>query len=218
MWLWVVRGSAPVALLWALSWAQQVHACKCAEPPSAADAQAGAAAVFEGRVTSVTPLGEHDVAVELSVVRTWKNADVEKILVRTRADSAACGFEFQRDQSYLVYAQSAPADALPGLEVSHCGRTRPIVEADADIAAIGMGSVPVATTGSDAVVDAEDQPNHSGTTHNAVLTQHERPAAGGCASCSLAPHRTSVPHLPGALVVLVLGLQRLSRGRSRSRS
>jgi hypothetical protein len=169
--------------------------------------------VFEGRVSKLTPLGESDLVVELNVVRSWKAANTEHILLRTRQDSAACGFPFAPNESYLIYADAAPNDAsLPGLEVLHCGRTKPMSEADADIAELGMGVVPVSARKGDAVA-GED------TANTAIAEQQAKPAGAGCSRCSAlgAQVRTSGPAASAALLSLSATLLWALRRRRRRR-
>lgn len=183
MWVWVV---SCVAAVWALCWTPVAQACKCAGEPSVADAKAAAVAVFEGRVKQITSVGAHDNVVELDVVRAWKDADVEQIRVRTHNESAACGFPFERDQVYLVYAQAAEAEAnLPELAVSHCSRTRLITEAKADITELGMGVVPVSTSVHDTPDDGANRVQPSTNASHPATAAQDKPAAGGCASCSV---------------------------------
>lgn len=198
MFVWVV----PVlASLCALLWAPTAYACKCAGESSPSEARDAAAAVFEGRVTQITPPGpsSHDVVVELSVTRTWKEVGVEKVRVRTHAEGPACGFAFEQDQTYLVYAQKAQAAGdEPTLSVSRCSRTRLMTEAEPDLAELGMGVVPVAPYAQGAVTPVD--------------TQRARPAAGGCASCSLGlPKQSGLP----ATSTLVMGLALLLALRRR---
>jgi hypothetical protein len=145
-----------------------------------------AAAVFEARVTKLMPLGTTDLVVELSVVRTWKDAATEHILLRTRQDGAACGFEFVPNESYLVYADEGPAEAnLPGLQVLSCGRTKLVTDAEADLAELGMGVVPVSARGGDLPPGTEPSGTQKPTPEDgASASQRTKPAAGGCASCS----------------------------------
>ncbi|HEY2734294.1 MAG TPA: hypothetical protein VGI70_09935 [Polyangiales bacterium] len=185
------------------------HACKCAPQPSIAAALQHAAAVFEGRVSKLTPLGSNDLVVELSVVRTWKDANSEHILLRTHQDEAACGFSFAPNESYLIYADEAPNDAsLPGLEVMRCGRTKLITQADADLAELGIGSVPVSPRRDDAPTTDSARPP------SAIATAQSKPAAGGCASCSAIgrPARAS-----SALGLVLFGLVRICRRQRRRR-
>jgi len=186
-----------------LLWVPPASACKCAEPPGASDALKAAAAVFEGRVTKLTPLNELELLVELDVVRTWKDAGSEQITLRTRKDSAACGYPFVVDESFLVYATETPA----GLQALHCGRTKSMTEADADIAELGMGVVPVAPHKHDLPPGAEPPTQ--------VAAQARKPAAGGCASCSSVGHRRhtglDVPAVLLLLLVVAWRVRRLTR-------
>lgn len=121
------------------------HACKCMFP-EVAPAREGATAVFEGRVTAIAdePV-EGDVGigkkrVTLALVRTWKGLEnKESVVVSTSASSASCGYMFEPNASYLVYADGTE-DAL---EVSGCSRTRPMSDAADDLAVLGGGITPV---------------------------------------------------------------------------
>jgi hypothetical protein len=167
-------------------------ACKCAAPAAVSEAVQAAAAVFEGRVTKLTPLGTSDLVVDVSVVRTWKGADAEHILLRTRQDSAACGFPFEPNESYLIYATEGPPEAnLPGLQVLHCGRTARLTDAQADLAELGIGVVPVSARGSDLPPGTEPPSNQQPARDDAAISQRARPAAGGCASCSSVGNSTA---------------------------
>jgi hypothetical protein len=203
--------------------APRARACKCAEPPPAIEAASNAAAVFEGRVTEVQPVGSADFVVSLEVVRAWKGAkSLEHVQVRTRNDTAACGFPFEKDESYLVYAEAVPKERdLPALSVLHCGRTRVITEADADIAQLGMGATPVNAGPSELATKPAAPPPPKPVAEGVLGNQQNKPAAGGCASCGIvgAPHGAGGATFGWAVwvVTLVIG-SRVRRGRSRSRS
>lgn len=197
MFVWVVPLFAALCV-WL--WTPAAHACKCAEPEAAAAAAASATAVFEGQVSQISAPQGDAVVVELKVARAWKGVTTEQVSVRTRAESAACGYPFQVGTSYLVYAQAEGT----GLQVHHCGRTRPIVEAQEDIVALGMGSTPVATQ-----VPAEADPKNEQA--NPVTAQSERPAAGGCASCNVGEARSASGLGVGLGLALALALWRRRR-------
>lgn len=135
-------------VLTALAFARPALACKCA-PHSVAQALSQADAVFEGRVVAIEDVntgGEPPAAkkrVTLNIVRVWKDLeDVETVTVTTNAESAACGFHFEIDHSYLVYANRA--DQL--LSVHSCTRTRPMSDAGEDLSQLGGGVTPVRIT------------------------------------------------------------------------
>ena len=118
-----------------LTFGSTALACKCA-PHSVAEGLNDAAAVFEGRVVSIEDVSEGtDPAVAkkrvtLSIVRVWKDLeDIETVTITTNAESAACGFQFERDKSYLVYANRSEQS----LTVHSCTRTRLIADAGEDL-------------------------------------------------------------------------------------
>jgi len=142
-----------LTLLGSASWSSAALACKC-RPVEVAEAQSDAQVIFEGRVSKISdetpseggpPPGKQ---ITLAIVRTWKGVDnVETVTVRTNESSASCGYAFQLDTSYLIYAGGTP-DAL---SVSSCSRTRLMADASEDLAALGAGVTPVKI---DPVVDA----------------------------------------------------------------
>jgi MYXO-CTERM domain-containing protein len=178
------------------------RACSCdvrAQP----EAFERAAAVFEGRVAAIEPVkrGE-DVApqfheVRIEVTRAWKGVEDEIVLVRTRADEAACGFNFQKGESYLVYASATDR----GLDVSLCSRTVPMDRAGEDLNRLGVGVVPV-----DPKKGAEKKKPKSAA-----------PGAGrgGCASCSVGSVPSPVTGTAAWLATTGVVLSVLLRRRTR---
>lgn len=118
-------------------------ACKCMLP-EIAEARDDASALFEGRVVSLErqedPNSITDRRVTLAVVRSWKALhDVERVDVYTNSSTAACGYPFEENTSYLVYARESEGR----LHVSLCSRTRPVAEAEKDLVVLGAGATPV---------------------------------------------------------------------------
>lgn len=152
----------------------------------------GSAAVFEGFVKEVgepqsdTPDAGPRRKVRMQIVSAWKGAEGEEVTVFTAADSAMCGYTFQVERSYLVYATSGAG----GLEVSLCSRTKPMGEAGEDLAHLGMGATPVDPK-------ANPPPEPKGT-------KAEPPARGGCAGCAIASRTGFSSGAALALVALVL--------------
>jgi hypothetical protein len=129
----------------ALLLSSPAFACKCMLPPVEA-AREDASALFEGRVISIDDIAGASVAtngekkVTLAIVRTWKGLDnVEQVAVYTNGSSAACGYSFAKDVSYLIYAR----DHEGRITVSSCSRTKPIGDSAEDLAILGAGSTPV---------------------------------------------------------------------------
>ncbi|HYO14303.1 MAG TPA: hypothetical protein VE685_13995 [Thermoanaerobaculia bacterium] len=119
-------------LLLSLFVAEPVFACSCIAPPPPQEAAQQAAAVFTGTVVSVTQVGSQQ-EVRIRVERVWKGAKCGEITILTPLDEAACGFNFQTGQSYLVYADRQQGK----LSTNLCTRTTSTSAASEDLAALG---------------------------------------------------------------------------------
>jgi hypothetical protein len=141
-----MRTSALLAFVVCLLVARpSAHACKCMLP-ELESAREDASALFEGHVLAIDDIAGASAAIDgekkvtLAVVRTWKGLDdVEQVEVYTNGSSAACGYPFAKDASYLVYTRTHEGR----ITVSHCSRTRPIADAGEDLAKLGAGATPV---------------------------------------------------------------------------
>lgn len=192
--------SALLAAWFALFTTARADACDC-PTQSQPDALAAAVAVFEGRVLEVSPAvveeGAPAVKVALSVVRSWKGAEHERITLRTPGDADACGVSFARGESYVVYA----TEHAESLWVDRCGRTRRVADASADLQALGLGVTPV-------------EPKNEAKKAPAA----EPPARGGCAGCTVGAMRTHEGSRAVTWPLAVLGGFALARGRRARRA
>lgn len=186
---------ALLTTLCALFWSPVAYACKCAEPEAPSAALASAKAVFQGEVSAIQDSG-HELVVTLQVPRAWKGiVSAEEVKIRTRRDSAACGFPFAVGENYLVYASALePAQDGASLQVLRCGRTRPLAEAEDDMRELGLGAIPVSAQAPNEVLPEDKK--------TVVERKRDQPAAGGCASCSVGAPRS----LGRAGELLCLGL------------
>jgi hypothetical protein len=121
----------------------RAEACSCIPPEPPHAALAKATAVFSGRVVGIDepafPTNSLEpVHITLNVERSWKGPLTEEIEVRTAISSASCGFTFEENKEYLVYANGDVND----LQVSLCSRTALIENASADLASFGRGITP----------------------------------------------------------------------------
>jgi hypothetical protein len=136
---------APALLGISLLCSTPAYACKCMFPP-VETAREDATAVFEGRVLTIEPSASanevnEERQVTLTIVRTWKGLDKEEhVTVYTNGSSAACGYTFAKDVSYLIYARSSDDQKL---HVSSCSRTKSLADSAEDLAFLGAGSTPV---------------------------------------------------------------------------
>lgn len=165
----------------------RIHACSCAplEPPARALEKSDA--VFAGRVISIDKDvgGEYPVTIEFDVSTVWKGPDHQTAYLRTSSGGGLCGFRFALNLEYLVYSQD-------GARVSACSRTRKLVGASDDFAALGIGRPPA--------------PGSVGPRPSAF----EYSTGGGC---RLAPSSTDV-----SLIALMAGMTLLVLVRRRSGS
>lgn len=169
-------------MLTALAVGSPALACKCA-PHSVAQALSQADAVFEGRVVTIEDVNaggepaQVKKRVTLSIVRVWKDLeDVETVTVTTHAESAACGYHFELEKSYLVYANRT--DQV--LSVHSCTRTRPMADASEDLSQLGGGVTPVRITPPAPATPAVDAGALSREQSPAAETT-KPPKRGGCA-------------------------------------
>jgi hypothetical protein len=144
-----MRRSRPLILVFLLLFVSMlsgspapVFACSCAPPPPPAEALAQATAVFAGTVTNIDVPGgavistADPIAVTFQVERVWKGPVEPTLLVTTARGQATCGYDFDLNQSYLVYAYGSERN----LETNLCSRTTrlsPILE---DLAVLGEGT------------------------------------------------------------------------------
>lgn len=94
-------------------------------------------AVFTGEVTKIEPNTTTKfggVEITLQVKKVWKGDLGEQVQVRTAGSSAACGYNFVKGETYLVYADRDEADPM---RVSLCSRTALVANAEEDLDFLG---------------------------------------------------------------------------------
>lgn len=110
-------------------------ACSCLPPTFEAQIKASTA-VFTGKVVSSKHNGEQlEITFELD--KRWKGPSVKNIVVHTSENTASCGYPFEANRVYLVYASGKEK-----LEVSLCSRTKPVTEAKEDLDQLEVSTSP----------------------------------------------------------------------------
>ncbi len=138
-----------VSLLLFLANPADVLACKCVEPGRPLEEMAKFHAVFAGKVVSiehtfdpdggaVSPWDHSTIGFEVSTV--WKGDVARDMEVVTQPTGGACGYPFEVDVSYVVYASGSAAG--DDLSASICSRTGPLAQAGEDLSALGRGYAP----------------------------------------------------------------------------
>ena len=104
--------------------------CSCPEPPPPAEAYEEADAVFSGQVTNiVVDESGYYHEVTFQIIDVWKGEDSEEITVLTETYSDACGYNFQINNEYLVYAYNYTW----GVYTNICTRTNLLEYASEDL-------------------------------------------------------------------------------------
>ena len=94
--------------------------CSCMEPPLPEEAYNDADVVFSGEVTDIV-LNESGsyYEVTLQIIDVWKGEVQEETTILTETNSAACGYNFQINSVYLVYAYNYESEVYTNI----CTRT-----------------------------------------------------------------------------------------------
>ena len=83
--------------------AAPAHACSCADS-TAAEAVAGSAAVFEGRVRDVDP-GDVRQDIDVEVSRVWKGRVEDRVTVSSASEDSACGVSVASGSTRMWFAE-----------------------------------------------------------------------------------------------------------------
>ena len=124
--------------------APSTYACSCLPPEPPQQALQDADAVFAGRVLRIESLPDHNVRVVLEVEEQWKGNLGSRVELMTANNSAACGFNFDREKRYVVYARRYENSQHTGL----CDRTAQLESAQEDLEYFGAEHLLTASSNS----------------------------------------------------------------------
>jgi hypothetical protein len=144
-----------VALASILLWPLQGLACSCPEM-SLDEAMSRAKAVFRGRVMRVDTVTGKDihpythreftqehVQARVQVLASYRGAARDSIRVATGVGGGDCGFPFDLDEEYLIFAEEATGiHSQADFSTDLCMRSRPVEHAEADLVALGDPQLP----------------------------------------------------------------------------
>lgn len=117
-----------------------IMACECIKPENPAKALENSKAVFSGKVTDIDRnylplyLGNK---IEFQVYNSWKGVSDKSVTIYAEESSAACGYKFEENKEYLVYAYEDEGKLKTGL----CTRTNLLENAQQDLKELGFGNV-----------------------------------------------------------------------------
>jgi hypothetical protein len=108
-----------MALAFVLSLAT-VSACSCMAPGTPLEELNRSDAVFAGKVIDIDKgFMDYTYKVTFEVQDSWKGIEAQEITLQTGQDSAMCGYPFEVNKTYLVYADQLEGELTAGL----CSRT-----------------------------------------------------------------------------------------------
>ena len=110
--------------------------CSCAANPPPEVALKAADLVFTGVVKDISVSSEDDYSlfVEMHAFHKWKGDLNTEIIVETASSSSRCGFPFEKNQGYLVYASFVGES----IRTSGCSRTTHLDYAKKDLLELGV--------------------------------------------------------------------------------
>lgn len=97
--------------------------------------------IFAGSVEDVRADGEMGLKIYMNVSDSWKGlktSEKAELTLKTNNNSAACGYTFEEDEEYLVYASRSESG---GLNVSLCSATKLVKNAEEDLKLLEGDSV-----------------------------------------------------------------------------
>lgn len=152
--LWII---ALIGLLGA--WLYQTPptiACSCMPPEQVDREFHKATAVFEGRATDINQgfvlwRSPTNTRISFEVANVWKGPANRTITVHSSPSSASCGYEFTIGEDYLVYTNGEQQ-----LNVSLCGLTKPLANAQGDISELNAIVTPISDLAEQPSIDANN--------------------------------------------------------------
>jgi hypothetical protein len=107
------------------TFASSLYPCTCAERSIEQEFR-DASAIFSGKVVQIEKI-EDKLKVQLEVREIWKGENHPSITLETLSETAACGYPFVTDKTYLVYATGKEL-----LTTGICSRTKKTEDAADD--------------------------------------------------------------------------------------
>ncbi|MBP0725289.1 hypothetical protein J5Y03_08810 [Bacillus sp. RG28] len=113
-------------------------ACSCVKPQGVKEELTRSDQVFSGKVLSIKNEKGSKVIL-FKVNQTWKGSKVTKIKITTGLGGGDCGYPFQKNHDYLVYANKSDMYGKKELVSVICSRTNDLASAKEDLAKLGKG-------------------------------------------------------------------------------
>jgi hypothetical protein len=111
------------------------HACRCPDADNPLLSFNSMTEVFTGTVASITPRKRindrdlNDLNITFALIKSYKGKAAKEITVTTASSGIACGYPFETNGQYLVYAYEQDHQLM----VSGCGKTKTLKEAKQEL-------------------------------------------------------------------------------------
>jgi len=114
--------------------------CSCLGKKDVINEYNSSDAVFSGTVTEVLSDSINQIQrIDLDIIESWKGIDTSNIRISTPFTNS-CGYSFEENKSYLVYAVKTTPDSLADtLWTGSCMRTAELFDATEDLEILGSG-------------------------------------------------------------------------------
>ena len=120
------------------------YTCSCVSEPPVQEELEKSAAVFSGKVIDIREESQFNPkrSVLFEVSNSWKGVHETQIIVATGLGGGDCGFDFEKEKEYLVYANESSMYGDKQLSTTICDRTTEMATAQKDLAILGEGKLP----------------------------------------------------------------------------
>lgn len=118
-------------------------ACSCSVRPNPIDALKSSTSVFAGKVIEIKS-NESNI-VKFAVNTTWKGVSASYMEVLTPSNDANCGYQFEMNKTYLVYATDRDmwGNLQNSLYTTSCSRDALFANSYDDLQILGTGTTPI---------------------------------------------------------------------------
>lgn len=137
------------------------YACSCDGPNTVKEELDFSSTVFSGKVVEIIDENKNKsiqsstdpISVHFEVNEYWKGPNQSPITVYTVRNTESCGYEFELNQEYLVYANESNGE----IQVNYCSKTTPLSLADKDLSELGKGEKPIELVSNDSTASKDEE-------------------------------------------------------------
>ena len=137
------------------------YACSCDGPNTVKEELELSSTVFSGKVIKIVDENTNKsiqssadpISVHFEVNEYWKGLNQSTIPVYTVRNTESCGYEFDLNKEYLVYAYESNG----AFQVNSCSKTTLLSLAEKDLSELGKGEKPIELVSNDSTVSKGEE-------------------------------------------------------------